>query len=88
MKKLSKPLTYLMCLILIGIMSCSTGPTEYDIVIYGGTSAGIVAAVQATRMGKTVIIISHRLETVKSADKILKIENGKIFDIKLKDLSI
>lgn len=57
MKKLSKPLTYLMCLILIGIMSCSTGPTEYDIVIYGGTSAGIVAAVQATRMGKTVIII-------------------------------
>ena len=38
--------------------------------------------------GKTVIIISHRLETVKSADKILKIENGKIFDINLKDLSI
>ena len=57
MKKLSKPLTYLKCLILIGIMSCSTGPTEYDIVIYGGTSAGIVAAVQATRMGKTVIVI-------------------------------
>ena len=59
MKKLSKPLTYLKCLILIGIMSCSTGPNEYDIVIYGGTSAGIVAAVQATRMGKKVIIIDE-----------------------------
>ncbi|MEN8228119.1 MAG: FAD-dependent oxidoreductase [Bacteroidota bacterium] len=30
---------------------------EYDIVIYGGTSAGIVAAVQASRMNKSVIII-------------------------------
>jgi len=28
-----------------------------DIVIYGGTSAGIVAAVQASRMGKNVVII-------------------------------
>lgn len=30
---------------------------EYDIVIYGGTSAGVIAAVQAARMGKTVIIV-------------------------------
>jgi ribulose 1,5-bisphosphate synthetase/thiazole synthase len=30
---------------------------SYDIVIYGGTSAGAVAAVQATRMGKTAIIV-------------------------------
>jgi hypothetical protein len=29
----------------------------YDIVIYGGTSAGVVAAVQATRMNKSVVII-------------------------------
>ncbi|MGH6980735.1 MAG: FAD-dependent oxidoreductase, partial [Stellaceae bacterium] len=33
------------------------GPTEYDIVIYGGTGAGISAAVQAARMGKSVILI-------------------------------
>ncbi|QGY42425.1 FAD-dependent oxidoreductase [Maribellus comscasis] len=30
---------------------------EYDIVIYGGTSAGISAAIQASRMGKSVILI-------------------------------
>jgi hypothetical protein len=32
------------------------GPT-YDVVIYGGTSAGVSAAVQARRMGKTAIIV-------------------------------
>ena len=30
---------------------------EYDIVIYGGTSAGISAAIQGSRMGKSVILI-------------------------------
>lgn len=30
---------------------------EYDIVVYGGTSGGVVAAVQAARMGKTVVLI-------------------------------
>jgi len=29
----------------------------YDIVVYGGTSAGVAAAVQAKRMGKSVIIV-------------------------------
>lgn len=29
-----------------------------DIVIYGGTSAAIIAAVQATKMGKSVIVVS------------------------------
>ncbi|MFC1633864.1 FAD-dependent oxidoreductase [Planctomycetota bacterium] len=29
----------------------------YDVVIYGGTSAAVAAAVQAKRMGKTVIIV-------------------------------
>ena len=32
-------------------------PSQYDIVIYGGTSAGVVAAVQADRMGKSVVIV-------------------------------
>jgi len=31
---------------------------QADIVIYGGTSAGIIAAVQATKMGKSVVIVS------------------------------
>jgi hypothetical protein len=30
---------------------------EYDLVIYGGASAGVTAAVQAKRMGKTTIIV-------------------------------
>jgi hypothetical protein len=29
----------------------------YDVVVYGGTSGGVVAAVQAARMGKTVVLI-------------------------------
>jgi len=37
--------------------------TAHDIVIYGGTSAGVIAAVQAREMGKSVVLIepSHRL---------------------------
>jgi len=48
-------------LTLIFSFSCST-PSEkeevYDLVIYGGTSAAITAAVQAKRMGKTVVVVS------------------------------
>jgi hypothetical protein len=32
-------------------------PARYDIVVYGATSAGIMAAVQARRMGKSVIVV-------------------------------
>ncbi|WP_111670994.1 FAD-dependent oxidoreductase [Algoriphagus litoralis] len=43
------------------IFSCSK-PSEpvfqADIIIYGGTSAGITAAVQAKKMGKSVIVVS------------------------------
>lgn len=31
--------------------------TTYDLVIYGGTSAGVAAAVQAKRMGKSVVLL-------------------------------
>lgn len=30
---------------------------QYDVVVYGGTSAGVVAAIQAKRMGKSVILV-------------------------------
>ena len=33
------------------------GEEEFDLVVYGGTSAGIVAAVQAARLGRSVIIV-------------------------------
>jgi len=50
----------------IGVMAvvalCVTGASgaeekTYDVVIYGGTSGGMAAAVQAKRMGKTVVLI-------------------------------
>jgi hypothetical protein len=30
---------------------------EYDVVVYGGTSAGVIAAVTAKKMGKSVVVI-------------------------------
>jgi hypothetical protein len=38
-------------------MTFSQNVKNYDLVIYGGTSAGVSAAIQASRMGKTVILI-------------------------------
>src|SRR6187200_3053532 len=30
---------------------------DYDVVVYGGTSAGIIAAVQAKKMGRSVVVV-------------------------------
>lgn len=35
----------------------ASGAAGHDLVIYGGTSAGIVAGIQALKMGKTVVVI-------------------------------
>ena len=50
-------LVFLMTMIseVFGIVSVKQ--KDYDIVIYGGTSAGISAAIQSSRMGKTVLLI-------------------------------
>jgi hypothetical protein len=42
---------------LLGLGSQSVLGAAYDLVIYGGTSAGVIAAVQAKRMGKSAIIV-------------------------------
>jgi ribulose 1,5-bisphosphate synthetase/thiazole synthase len=45
---------------LVILSACSpSGPKgkTYDVVVYGGTSAGISAAIQATRMGRSVILL-------------------------------
>jgi hypothetical protein len=34
-----------------------TAAESYDVVVYGGTSAGVIAAVQAKKMGKSVIVV-------------------------------
>ena len=41
---------------LISVVGCVPEPT-YDVVIYGGTSAGVSAAVQTAQLGKKVILI-------------------------------
>lgn len=53
---------YLITLFAIVLLSSScsspsSAPNTFDIVIYGGTSAGIAAAIQAKRMGKSVILL-------------------------------
>ena len=49
--------------LVMGIACCGAGaaelaPHEADLVVYGGTSAGIAAAIQAVRMGRSVIVVS------------------------------
>ncbi len=52
----SKFITSLLALFLM--VGVSWGQSEpYDIVVYGGTSAGIVSALQASRLGKSVVLI-------------------------------
>jgi len=48
------PVLVLLCLELLPASAAEV--LESDICIYGGTSAGVAAAVQAARMGKTVIM--------------------------------
>jgi Pyruvate/2-oxoglutarate dehydrogenase complex, dihydrolipoamide dehydrogenase (E3) component, and related enzymes len=47
-------------IVLFSHNSCtpSDGAQEADIVIYGGTSAAVIAAVQARKSGKTVVVVS------------------------------
>lgn len=54
--------TILFFLLALASFSCISvqqayAQNEYDIVIYGGTSAGVSAAIQSSRMGKTVVLI-------------------------------
>ena len=45
-------------LILISLVHFTYGQSaKYDIVVYGGTSSGIAAAIQSSRMGKSVVLI-------------------------------
>src|SRR3990167_4464689 len=43
--------------LLFSITAPVWGEPIYDVVIYGGSSAGVVAAVQAARMGKSAVLI-------------------------------
>jgi hypothetical protein len=41
-----------------GLLRAEAPAPTYDIVVYGGTSAAIIAAVQAKKMGKSVVVVS------------------------------
>lgn len=64
---ISKKIIQSLSLIFITLMLNCSGifgqNKQYDVVIYGGTSAGIASAIQTARMGKSVVVIepTHRL---------------------------
>jgi predicted NAD/FAD-dependent oxidoreductase len=45
------------CLVVAFLPAPRAQEPVYDIVIYGGTSAGVAAAIQATRMNKSVVLL-------------------------------
>lgn len=52
------PLT--LALTLLGLVASATSAATInrDVVVYGGTSAGVAAALQASRLGKSVVLVS------------------------------
>jgi hypothetical protein len=46
-----------LCVVLFAGTDAPQPAPEYDVVVYGGTSAGVIAAVQAKRLGKSVVIV-------------------------------
>jgi hypothetical protein len=45
--------------LILALALCAAAPADdtYDVVVYGGNSAGVIAAVQAIKMGKTAVIV-------------------------------
>ena len=54
---------------LLGPLARAAEPSSHDIVVYGGTSAGVIAAIQADRLGKSVVLIepTHHLGGLTSS---------------------
>ena len=54
------PSLFAIMLAFLGLVSCQSledSAPSYDVVIYGNTSAGMAAAIQAHRMGKKVVLV-------------------------------
>ncbi len=55
------PLVAACTLVIVALTACElvqqVQSDSYDVVVYGGTSGGVMAAVQAARMGKSVVLI-------------------------------
>lgn len=50
------------------------------------TERAVMESIELLQGNKTLIIIAHRMTTIKNCDKIYKIENGKAVEVKYKDL--
>ncbi len=44
-------------LLFLSFLATAASAADYDLVVYGGTSAGVIAAVQARKLGKSVVIV-------------------------------
>lgn len=51
------PRLFLLSLGLSSLLLHGVNAVEYDVVVYGATSAGVIAAVQAKKMGHSVVIV-------------------------------
>ncbi len=45
-------------IVLTTLITLTAAAADYDLVVYGGTSAGVIAAVQAKKLGKSVVIVA------------------------------
>jgi hypothetical protein len=57
MKQSTKNLSVLWALGCLGAGAAQVQTFESDLCVFGGTSAGVIAAVQATKMGRTAIVV-------------------------------
>lgn len=51
-------LTLLACACFLVLLETHLLAADYDVVVYGGTSAAVTAAVQVKKMGKSVVVVS------------------------------
>ena len=58
MDRIRKPLLPALLLLLHAACPAAVRAEEADVVVYGGTSASVIAAVQARKMGKSVVLVS------------------------------
>lgn len=47
-----------LCFLAVAVTVQASNVVETDICVYGGTSSGVIAAVQAVRLGKSVVIVA------------------------------
>jgi len=57
-KTINLILTVILTLTAFGCINSETETYQADIIVYGGTSAAVTTAVQVSRMGHSVIIVS------------------------------